>query len=62
MAILNGIYDATGVRIYELPASPEKVKAELEKIKRGGKSLPPKKYYLGVDMYDILEELKASES
>jgi aldehyde oxidoreductase len=28
-AIINAIYDACGVRIYDLPATPEKVKAAL---------------------------------
>lgn len=57
MAVINGIYHATGVRIYELPAAPEKVKAGLEKLAKGEK-IQPKKYFLGSDMYDTLEELK----
>jgi aldehyde oxidoreductase len=60
MAILNGIYAATGVRIYELPAYPEKVKAGLEKIARGEKTEPPAKYFLGSDLYDELEEIAAN--
>jgi len=27
MAVINGIYNACGVRIFELPASPDKIKA-----------------------------------
>jgi aldehyde oxidoreductase len=34
-AILNAIYQATGVRITEIPALPEKIKAGLEKLQRG---------------------------
>jgi aldehyde oxidoreductase len=28
-AVINAIYDACGVRIYNLPATPEKIKAAL---------------------------------
>jgi aldehyde oxidoreductase len=28
-AIINAIYDACGVRIFDLPATPEKIKAAL---------------------------------
>lgn len=57
-AIINAIKDATGVRIYELPASPDKVKAGMDAIARGEDPYKPEKYYLGEDMYDVLEELK----
>ncbi|MBS3976700.1 MAG: molybdopterin-dependent oxidoreductase [Syntrophomonadaceae bacterium] len=33
-AILNAIYNATGVRIYSVPALPEKIKAGLEALKK----------------------------
>ena len=49
-----------GVRIYELPASPSKVKAGLDIIAKGGKVEPPKKYFLGPDLYDELEKIKAN--
>jgi aldehyde oxidoreductase len=29
-AVINAIFDACGARIYDLPATPEKVKAALE--------------------------------
>ncbi len=58
MAVINAIYNATGVRVYELPASPEKVRAGLEQLARGEKILPPKTYYLGPDLYDVLEDLR----
>jgi aldehyde oxidoreductase len=36
-AVMNGIHDATGVRIYDLPAKPERVLAALmAKAGRGG--------------------------
>jgi len=36
-AIINAIYDAVGVRIYELPATPDRIlKALREKELKGG--------------------------
>jgi len=58
MAVINAIYNACGVRIHELPATPEKVKAELE-AKAKGKTVQPQKYYLGTD--DIWEILDNAE-
>lgn len=60
VAVLNAIYNACGVRIYEMPATKEKVKAGLDTLAAGGKILPPKKYFLGADLYDELEEIKAN--
>jgi len=60
VAVINAIYNACGVRIYELPATKEKVKAGLEILAKGGKIEPPKKYYLGPDMYDELENILAN--
>lgn len=51
-AILNAIYDACGVRVYELPAKPEKVLAGLR-----GENLKPEPYYLGGDFYDLFQEM-----
>ena len=59
MAVINAINNAVGVRIYELPASPEKVKAAIA-AKARGEELKPKKYFLGADLYDELEEIKAN--
>jgi len=58
MAVINAIYNACGVRIYELPATPEKVKAGLEKLARGEKIEPPKKFFLGSDFYEEMEYIK----
>ena len=59
MAIINAIYDATGVRIYDLPATPDKVKAGMDALARG-ESLQPAKYFLGSDLYDELERIEES--
>lgn len=59
MAVINAIYNATGVRIFELPAYPEKVKAGLDKLANGECVLPPEMYYLGPDFYDELAQVEA---
>lgn len=46
VAVINAIDDAAGVRIYELPATPDKVRAALE-AKAKGEELKPEKYFLG---------------
>lgn len=60
VAVINAINNACGVRIYELPASPDKVKAGIEAIARGEKPEKPEKYFLGSDMYEELEKIKAN--
>ncbi|MBN1535161.1 MAG: molybdopterin-dependent oxidoreductase [Anaerolineales bacterium] len=60
VAVLNAINNACGVRIYEIPATKEKVKAGLDIIAKGGKVLPPQKYFLGSDLYDELENIQAN--
>ena len=59
MAVINAIYNACGVRIYELPATPEKVKAGLDILAKGGK-IEPRKYFLGSDLDEELENIKAN--
>jgi len=58
-AVLNAIYNAVGVRIHEIPATPDKVKAALA-AKAKGESYEPKTYYLGEDFNDVLEDIKAN--
>lgn len=58
-AVLGGIYDATGVRIYEQPAYPEKVKEGLDKLAHGENVTPPDKYYLGIDFDEMIDEAQA---
>ena len=59
-AVLNAIYNATGVRIHEQPALPAKVKAGLDALAKGEKPYVPKKYYLGPEMYERLEDIVAN--
>jgi aldehyde oxidoreductase len=58
-AVLNAIYNAVGVRITSLPATPEKVKRAIED-KKAGTLKPQEKYYLGGDMHEILDYMKAN--
>jgi aldehyde oxidoreductase len=60
VAVLNAIYNACGVRVHEMPATKEKVKAGLDILARGEKIEPQKKYFLGSDLYDELENIKAN--
>jgi aldehyde oxidoreductase len=59
IAVLNAIYNATGVRVLDLPASPEKVKARLDDI-ANGKPAKYEPYFLGSDLYDKLDEIAAN--
>jgi aldehyde oxidoreductase len=56
MSIINGIADATGVRIKDLPATPEKVKKGME-LQAQGKEEPDEKYFLGSDFEEEMEEI-----
>ena len=56
VAILNAINMAVEVRITELPASPEKVKAGIEAKARGEEIKTPK-YYLGPDFHEEIDNL-----
>lgn len=60
VAVLNAIYNACGVRIHEIPATPAKVKAGLDAIASGRKPEVPAKYFLGSDLYEELEDIKAN--
>jgi aldehyde oxidoreductase len=60
VAVLNAIANACGVRIYELPAKPEKVKAGLEKLEHGEKVEPPAKFFLGSDVFEELDYILAN--
>ena len=60
VAVLNAIYNACGVRIFEMPARPGKVKAGLEILASGGKIEPPGKYFLGSDLYEALKDIRAN--
>ena len=58
VAVLNAIKRACGVRVFELPATAEKIKAGIDIIANGGTVEPPAPYFLGNDLYDQLEEIK----
>ena len=58
VAVLNAIYNACGVRIHEIPATPQKIKAGLDAIAKGEKPYAPDKYFLGMDLYEELQEIK----
>ncbi len=57
VAVLNAIYNATGARITEMPALPEKVKAALDKV-AAGQDAAPAPYDFGSDMFDVLDNLE----
>jgi len=59
MSVINAINNACGVRIYSLPATPDKVKAAWE-AKQCGENLTPEKYFLGSDFEEELELIKAN--
>ena len=59
MCVINAIYDAVGVRVYDLPATPEKVKAGIDALARGEELLPPGYRYLGSELYDELDVIAA---
>lgn len=58
VAVLNGIKNACGVRIYELPALPEKIKSRMDAIASGQQPYKPEKYFLGGDLYEELDYIK----
>ncbi|MDR2164016.1 MAG: hypothetical protein LBO70_08835, partial [Clostridiales Family XIII bacterium] len=55
---IGGIADAVGVRVYELPATAEKVKAGIDALAAGGKVSPPEKYFLGSDFDELIEDIR----
>ena len=55
-AVLNAIYNAVGVRIYEIPAKPEKI-LEGFKAKAEGREIKPEPYYLGPDFHEVLDDI-----
>jgi aldehyde oxidoreductase len=59
MAVINAISNAAGVRIFDLPATPAKVKEALEKVSKGESLIPPK-YVIGKDFEEELAEIQAN--
>jgi len=60
VAVINAINNACGVRVYELPALPAKIKEGLDTLAKGGKIEPPKKYFLGSDFQEEIDQIKAN--
>ena len=57
VAILNAINNAVGVRVFDVPATPAKVKGLME-AKVQGKEYKPEKYYLGPDFYEDMDDIE----
>ena len=58
VAVLNAIHDATGVRIYTLPAAPEKIKEAMNALSRG-EAVRQERWDLGCDMFERLNHFEA---
>ncbi len=56
-SVINAIYNATGVRIRELPAKPDKVLKGLQDL-QAGKVSKPRRYFLGQDFEDRMQYIK----
>ena len=59
MAVINGINNAIGGRVYTLPASPEKVKAVIDRVKSGAPEVV-EPWWFGSDMYDEIDDMMAN--
>ncbi len=57
VAVLNGVYNAVGVRIFSLPATPDKIKEAL-RAQKEGKEIIPEPWNLGCKLYDRLDYLR----
>jgi aldehyde oxidoreductase len=60
VAVINAIKNACGVRVFELPATPDKVKAGIEALAAGKTINPPGPFFLGSDLIETLEDIKAN--
>jgi aldehyde oxidoreductase len=58
VSVVNAVDDALGIRMYELPATPDKILAALD-AKAQGKELKPDKWYLGDSFEDVVAEILA---
>ena len=55
--IINAIFNGCGVRIFELPATPEKIKAGLDALASGQEIYSPGPYNLGSDFYKTVADI-----
>ena len=56
VAVINAVYNACGVRIHEIPGTPDKILAGL-KAKEEGKEYAPEWYDYGSDFYEIMDDV-----
>lgn len=56
VAILNAMYQAVGIRVCELPATPDKVKAAME-AKANGTYKLHEPYFLGSEFHETFKRL-----
>jgi aldehyde oxidoreductase len=56
MAVINAINNATGGRIYTLPATPGKIKAVMERVAEGKPNIC-EKWWFGSNMYDEIDDI-----
>lgn len=59
MSVINAIYNATGARMYTLPATPDKVKTAIDAV-NAGTPLVQEKYYFGEDFYEAIDYMMAN--
>jgi aldehyde oxidoreductase len=57
VAVLNAIYDAVGVRIYTLPATPAKIRSAIQ-AKEMGKEMKQEPWNLGCKLFERLEHFE----
>lgn len=58
-AFLQAIYNATGVRVYDIPADPKKIKAGMDAIAAGEEPEAQREYFFGTDFEDEFDDLLA---
>lgn len=56
VCVLNAIYDAVKVRCYEIPATPERVKAGMDAI-AAGEAYAPDPYFFGKSFDDVMDDI-----
>ena len=58
-SVLNAVYNAIGVRPYDMPATPEKMKAAID-LHAAGKEYAPEPYYLGEPFEEVMADIIAN--
>ena len=57
VSVINAVYNACGVRIYEIPGTPDKILAGLKAIEEG-REYKPATYDYGSDFDEILDDIR----